>query len=134
MLDCVMLIAQIRSVYINVLTLSTVMLSLGFFNGSIAYTPLRFTENRNRFFSRVLGGETVYYGVTDAANEGTWVCEGTGQTLATATGPGTGGPLFYRSQPDSNGDEDCGYGRPRNKFFLGDANCAHSYYFLCEKP
>ena len=54
--------------------------------------------------------------------------------LATATGPGTGGPLFYCSQPDSNGDEDCGYGRPRNKFFLGDANCAHSYYFLCEKP
>ena len=59
------------------------------------------------FFLEFSGDEYVYYGVTDAANEGTWVCEGTGQTIATATGPGTGGPLFHSSQPNDWSGEDC---------------------------
>ena len=78
--------------------------------------------------------EMVYYGVTDAANTGTWVCEGTGQTIATATGPGTGGPLFHSSQPNDWSGEDCGYGSPPSTFLLADTDCTSSRYFLCEKP
>ena len=118
----------------NVLTLSTVMLSLIIF--FIAFWHLYFYYSINKKFIFLLefsGDVFVLYGVTDAANEGTWVCEGTGQTIATATGPGTGGPLFHSSQPD--GDQDCGFGRGAKDFLLGDLSCTHSsHYFLCEKP
>ena len=89
------------------------------------------------FFSEnvLSGGESVFYGVTDTANEGTWVCEGTGKTLATATGPGTGGPLFYRGQPySSRGDPDCACGWRGMDILIDDAGCSSSRYFLCEKP
>ena len=77
----------------------------------------------------------VFNGVSDTANEGTWVCAGTGQTIATATGPGTGGPLFHITQPNSyNGDQDCGAGKRVEDFFLTDEPCSESLYFLCEKP
>ena len=87
------------------------------------------------FFLEFFGNEHVYYGVTDAANEGTWVCEGTGQTVATATGPGTCGPMFHSSQPDSlGGDQDCAFGRPPTNFLISDVWCGILGYFLCEKP
>ena len=76
----------------------------------------------------------VYYGATDAANEGTWVCEGTGQILATTTGPGTGGPLFHSSQPDLDGNEDCAVGFHLYDFLIADYLCSYTRNFLCEKP
>ena len=77
----------------------------------------------------------AYYGVTDAAIEGTWVCEGTGQTIATATGPGTGGPLFHSAQPDSyGGDQDCAAVGKAIDFLFADVLCTTRRYFLCKKP
>ena len=76
----------------------------------------------------------VFYGATDAAIDGTWVCEGTGQVLVTATGPGTGGPLFHSSQPDSTSSENCAVGYHLYDFLIADYDCNYSSYFLCEKP
>ena len=77
----------------------------------------------------------VYYGVSDTANEGTWVCEGTGQTIATATGPGTGGPLFFHREPNNHGgNQNCGCGKRHMDYLLDDAECFSSFHFLCEKP
>ena len=77
--------------------------------------------------------ERVYYGVSDQVNEGTWVCDGTGETIATATGPGTAGPLFYHSQP-SDVAEDCAVGAPNFDFLLSDFRCTRLLRYLCEKP
>ena len=88
-------------------------------------------------FLYVIGSaDSVFYGVNDRANEGTWVCNGTGQTIATATGPGTGGPLFHSSQPyrPDGKDGDCINGRRPRDFLFADASCMSSKLFLCEKP
>ena len=83
-----------------------------------------------------VASKRVYYGVTDHVNEGTWVCDGTGETIATDTGMGTAGPLFHTSQPDKrDGDsDDCVVGAPRFDYFLADFMCTRPLRYLCEKP
>ena len=87
------------------------------------------------YFLEFSGDEVVIYGVSDRVEEGKWVCEGTGQTIATASAAGTGGPLFYRTQPDNvSGDEDCAVGKSTSDFLLRDTPCKRVGYYLCEKP
>ena len=63
------------------------------------------------------------------------MCDGTGQVLATATGPGTAGPLFDSSQPDNyGGNQHCASGRRDQNFLIGDIACTDIHYYLCEKP
>ena len=98
---------------------------------------LSFSVNTNIYlaFLYFLGsGGNVFTGVNDRANEGTWVCDGTGQTILTATGPGTGGPWFDSTQPSYGGNEDCAFGYRTSHYTLHDVRCADSNYFLCEKP
>ena len=77
----------------------------------------------------------VYYGATNSALKGTWVCDGTGQTLASDTGAGTAGPLFHRSQPNNlDGVQHCTSGEKRTDFLIGDIDCTSARYYLCEKP
>ena len=86
------------------------------------------------YFLEFFKDERFMYGVDDRVNEGTWVCEGTGQIIATATGPGTGGPLFQNTQPDNLGGQDCAFGKRQfEDFLLRDASCTLSGYYLCEK-
>ena len=77
----------------------------------------------------------VHYGVTDKAIEGTWVCDGTGQTIAKVSGPQDGSLLFADRQPDNTlGMEHFGYGRPFNDFLIDDSTGLEPYSYLCEKP
>ena len=73
--------------------------------------------------------------MNDQVIEGTWVCDGTGATIATATGPGTGGPLFKSTQPNNHGGkEHCAVSHVVFDFLLGDISCEQPNYYLCEKP
>ena len=93
-------------------------------------------SSKNTFFiSPGFSGDRVYYGVSDRNVEGTWICDGTGQVLATATGPGTAGPLFHSSQPDNQrGSQHCASGRRHHDFLIGDVSCTDIYHYVCEKP
>ena len=86
------------------------------------------------YFSVFTGNQYVAYGITDLAEQGTWVCEGTGKTVVTALGPGEGVPLFDITQPDQIGGAHCTIGRGHKDFYLHDLYCTNPTYFICEQP